>query len=85
MGAFRIYRSSLEWVLEHPILTPLVVLFLTIVLNVVLIVKIPKGFFPEEDTGAIIGAVRGSQDASFPSMNDSIQRIGAVIKKDPAG
>jgi multidrug efflux pump len=78
-----IYRSSLEWVLEHPILT-LVVLFLTIVLNVVLIVKIPKGFFPEEDTGAIIGAVRGPQDASFPSMNDSIQQIGAVIKKDPA-
>jgi multidrug efflux pump len=78
-----IYRSSLEWVLEHPILT-LVVLFLTVVLNVVLIVKIPKGFFPEEDTGAIIGAVRGPQDASFPSMNDSIQQIGAVIKKDPA-
>jgi multidrug efflux pump len=78
-----IYRSSLEWVLEHPIPT-LVVLFLTIVLNVVLIVKIPKGFFPEEDTGAIIGAVRGPQDASFPSMNDSIQQIGAVIKKDPA-
>ena len=78
-----IYRGSLEWVLEHPILT-LAILFLTIVLNVVLIVKIPKGFFPEEDTGAIIGAVRGPQDASFPSMNDSIQRIGAVIKKDPA-
>ncbi|HTC64169.1 MAG TPA: efflux RND transporter permease subunit [Candidatus Saccharimonadales bacterium] len=78
-----VYRTSLEWVLEHPIFT-LAILFLTIVLNVVLIVKIPKGFFPEEDTGAIVGAVRGPQDASFPSMNDSIQRIGAVIKKDPA-
>jgi multidrug efflux pump len=78
-----LYRGSLEWVLEHPIPT-LVVLFLTIVLNVVLIVKIPKGFFPDEDTGAILGAVRGPQDSSFPSMNDSLQKIGAVIKKDPA-
>jgi len=78
-----LYRGSLEWVLEHPIPT-LVVLFLTIVLNVVLIVKIPKGFFPDEDTGAIQGAVRGPQDSSFPSMNDSLQKIGAVIKKDPA-
>ena len=62
----------------------LVVLFLTIALNGVLIVKIPKGFFPQEDTGAITGAVRGPQDSSFPAMNDSIQRIGSVIKNDPA-
>ncbi len=77
-----LYRGSLAWVLEFPILT-LGILFLTIALNVVLIFKIPKGFFPEEDTGAITGAVRGPQDASFPSMNDSIQRISAVIKDDP--
>ena len=50
----------------------------------VLIIKIPKGFFPEEDTGAITGAIRGPQDASFPAMNDSIQQISAVIKSDPA-
>ena len=50
----------------------------------VLIVKIPKGFFPVEDTGAISGSVRGPQDSSFPAMNDSIQQIGAVIKNDPA-
>ncbi len=49
-----LYRGSLHWVLDHPTLT-LVVLFLTIALNVVLIVKIPKGFFPTEDTGAITG------------------------------
>ena len=78
-----LYRSSLRWVLDHP--TPmLVVLFLTIALNGVLIVKIPKGFFPEEDTGALSGAVRGPQDSSFPAMNDSIRQIGAVIKNDPA-
>ena len=78
-----LYRGSLHWVLDHPTLT-LVVLFLTIALNVVLIVKIPKGFFPVEDTGAISGAVRGPQDSSFPAMNNSIQQIGGVIKNDPA-
>ncbi len=78
-----LYRRSLHWVLDHPTLT-LVVLFLTIALNVVLIIKIPKGFFPVEDTGAISGGVRGPQDSSFPAMNNSIQQIGGVIKNDPA-
>jgi multidrug efflux pump len=78
-----LYRGSLHWVLDHWAIT-LVVLFITIVLNVVLIIEIPKGFFPVEDTGAISGSVRGPQDASFPSMDDSIRQIGAVIKKDPA-
>jgi len=78
-----LYRGSLHWVLDHPSLT-LTVLFLTIALNFVLIVKIPKGFFPAEDTGAISGGVRGPQDSSFPAMNNSIQQIAAVIKNDPA-
>jgi multidrug efflux pump len=77
------YRGSLHWVLDHPALT-LTVLFLTIALNFVLIVKIPKGFFPAEDTGAISGGVRGPQDSSFPAMNNSIQQIAAVIRNDPA-
>ena len=78
-----LYRGSLHWVLDHPTLT-LVVLFVTIALNVVLIVKIPKGFFPVEDTGAISGSVRGPQDSSFPAMDNSIRQIGSVIKNDPA-
>jgi multidrug efflux pump len=78
-----LYRGSLHWVLDHPALT-LTVLFLTIALNFVLIVKIPKGFFPAEDTGAISGGVRGPQDSSFPAMNNSIQQIAGVIKNDPA-
>ncbi len=77
-----LYRGSLRWVLDHPVLT-LLVLFITIALNVVLIIKIPKGFFPVEDTGAITGSVRGPQDASFPAMETSIRQIGAVIKNDP--
>jgi len=78
-----LYRGSLHWVLDHPMLT-LSVLFVTIALNVVLIVKIPKGFFPVEDTGSITGSVRGPQDSSFPAMDGSIRQIGAVIKNDPA-
>jgi multidrug efflux pump len=78
-----LYRRSLHWVLQKPALT-LGVLFLTIALNVVLILKISKGFFPVEDTGAISGGVQGPQDSSFPAMDNAIQKIGAVIKKDPA-
>jgi multidrug efflux pump len=79
----RLYRHTLHWVLDHPMLT-LTVLFLTIALNVVVIIKIPKGFFPVEDTGAISGSVRGPQDSSFPAMNSSVQQIIEVIKNDPA-
>ncbi len=82
-GVLRLYRRTLHWVLDHPTLT-LSVLFLTIALNVVVIIKIPKGFFPVEDTGAISGSVRGPQDSSFPAMNSSVQQIIDVIKNDPA-
>ncbi|MGB9487294.1 MAG: efflux RND transporter permease subunit, partial [Terriglobia bacterium] len=82
-GVLSLYRRTLHWVLDHPVLT-LSVLFLTIALNVVLIYKIPKGFFPVEDTGAISGGVRGPQDSSFPAMNNAIQQIVGVIKNDPA-
>ena len=77
------YRRSLIWVLDNSVLM-LVVLLLTIALNVVLIIKIPKGFFPQQDTGAIVGGLQGPQDASFPLMNDSIKQIVGVIKSDPA-
>ncbi len=82
-GVLRLYRGTLHWVLDHPLLT-LTVLFLTIALNVVVIIKISKGFFPVEDTGAISGSVRGPQDSSFPAMNSSVQQIIGVIKSDPA-
>jgi multidrug efflux pump len=78
-----IYRRSLIWVLDNPTIT-LVVLVLTIALNVVLIYNMPKGFFPQQDTGAIVGGVQGPQDSSFAAMNNAIQQIGKVIKNDPA-
>jgi multidrug efflux pump len=78
-----LYRGSLHWVLENYVLT-LIVLTLTIALNVVIVLKIPKGFFPQQDTGALIGGVQGPQDSSFPAMNESVQKIVGVIKNDPA-
>jgi multidrug efflux pump len=78
-----LYRRSLHWVLENPVLV-LTVLLLTIALNIAIVIKIPKGFFPLQDTGSLGGAVRGPQDASFFSMNAAIQRILGEVKKDPA-
>ena len=78
-----VYSRSLKWVLEHP--TPmLIILLLTIALNFYLIDIIPKGFFPQQDTGVITGSARGPQDASFPVMDNSILQIEKVIQADPA-
>ena len=57
---------------------------LTIALNVIVIIKIPKGFFPTQDTGALVGGLRGPEDASFPVMNASAQALVKVVKADPA-
>jgi multidrug efflux pump len=78
-----LYRRSLHWALENPVLI-LTVLLLTIALNVAIIIKIPKGFFPLQDTGTLGGAIRGPQDASFFSMNDATQKILTTIKSDSA-
>jgi multidrug efflux pump len=79
----RIYRYSLAWALDNPTLI-LIVLALTVALNIVVIVRIPKGFFPQQDTGSAIGMVQGPQDASFPFMNLSMQTLVGIIKADPA-
>jgi multidrug efflux pump len=77
------YRSTLVWVLDNSALMA-TVLILIIALNVVLIIKIPKGFFPQQDTGAIVGGLQGPQDASFPVMDNSIKQLVGVIKSDTA-
>ena len=77
------YSRSLKWVLDHP--WPIfAVLILTVVLNFYLMWIIPKGFFPQQDTGAIVGGLQGPQDASFPVMDNSVKQLVAVIKADPA-
>jgi multidrug efflux pump len=78
-----VYGRTLHRVLARPALT-LAILGLTIALNVVILMKIPKGFFPPQDTGAIAGAVLGPQDASFQAMDRAMRAFSAVIKSDPA-
>ncbi len=82
-GMVSIYRHSLTWVLENPVMT-LVVLILIIVLNGLVIYRIPTGFFPQQDTGALVGGIQGPQDASFPFMNFSTLSLVNVVKADPA-
>ena len=82
-GMLSVYRRSLTWVLDNPALM-LILLALTIALNVVVMVKIPKGFFPQQDTGALVGGVQGPQDASFTFTNFSILKMVDIIKQDPA-
>jgi multidrug efflux pump len=82
-GLLWVYRKSLLWVLDNSLLM-LIVLLLTIALNLVVIVRIPKGFFPTQDTGTIVGMVQGPQDASFPLMNFSVQELMKLVKADPA-
>ena len=79
----KVYRVSLTWVIENPAIT-LVVLLLTIALNVLLFIRVPKGFFPEQDNGVVFGGLQGPYDASFTMMNKSVQQIVKIIKSDPA-
>jgi multidrug efflux pump len=81
-SALRIYRRTLHPVLDQWALT-LLVLVATVALNAVLIVRIPKGFFPPEDTGAVAGALLGPQNASFQSMDASIRQASQIIESDP--
>ena len=82
-GMLAIYRRSLIWVLDNTGLM-LIVLLLTIALNVVVMYRIPKGFFPMQDTGLMMGGVQGPQDSSFPIMRFSLLKLVNVIKADPA-
>jgi multidrug efflux pump len=77
-----VYRRTLHWVLDNSGLT-LIVLLLVVALNVAVFIKIPKGFFPQQDTGVIFGGLQGPQDASFPVMEDSVEKIVSIIKSDP--
>jgi len=82
-GMIWVYRRSLTWVLDNPGLT-LIVLLLTIALNVLVMFRIPTGWFPQQDTGTILGQVQGPQDASFPFMNFSVQQLLKIVLSDPA-
>jgi multidrug efflux pump len=77
------YKQSLQVVLRHPLIT-LIILLVTIVANVVLFVKIPKGLFPEQDNGTILGGIQGDEDASYQSMLAATARFVSIATNDPA-
>jgi multidrug efflux pump len=77
------YRRSLTWVLDNCGLM-IVLLGLAAAMNVVLVIRLPKGFFPEQDTGVVFGAVLGPDDASFAVMDASLRTLVDVIRRDPA-
>jgi multidrug efflux pump len=82
LGARR-YGVTLGWALRHQRLT-LVAAALTLAATILLYVIAPKGFFPAEDTGLILGISEAPQTASFKSVADRQQSLTAVILKDPA-
>jgi multidrug efflux pump len=77
------YRHSLKWVLAHQLPT-FIVTVLVACLSVFLYIKVPKGFFPQQDTGRIMGGVMAAQDISFQSMSDKMHRYVDIVMKDPA-
>ncbi|MDR3393996.1 MAG: multidrug efflux RND transporter permease subunit [Parasulfuritortus sp.] len=77
------YRASLAWTLRHSAFM-LVLLALTIAFNVHLYVTIAKGFFPQQDTGRIMGNVQADQSISFLAMRQKMQDLMAIVQRDPA-
>jgi multidrug efflux pump len=76
------YERSLIWALKHSALV-MVILILTVALNVWLFVIIPKGLFPQEDTGRLIGQMRGDQSISFQAMSKKLSQMMDIIQHDP--
>jgi multidrug efflux pump len=77
------YEKSLGWALRVPLLM-LLVFFGTMALSVWLYINIPKGFFPQQDTGRLIGFVRADQSISFLAMKDKVNRLAAIVMADPS-
>ncbi len=79
----KVYEISLTWVLRHSAIVLLIAIG-TLCLNVYLYVIVPKGFFPQQDTGRMNGNFLGDQSISFQSMQGKITRLAKVVQNDPA-
>ena len=77
------YEKGLKWVLRHQAIM-LLVFFVTAGLTILLYIKAPKGSFPQQDTGVIMGTTEASQDISFAAMAKLQQRVAQVVADDPA-
>jgi hydrophobe/amphiphile efflux-1 (HAE1) family protein len=82
-GLLNLYEAGLKIVLRHRFIT-LMTMLGTIALTGYLYVAIPKGFFPEQDTGLIIGLSEAAQDISFPAMAERQQALLNALMRDPA-
>jgi multidrug efflux pump len=79
----RRYERSLAWVLHHQPLVLLITLA-TMAASVYLYVIIPKGFFPQQDTGRLTGSIQADQSSSFQAMQQRMSKLAAIVQRDPA-
>jgi HAE1 family hydrophobic/amphiphilic exporter-1 len=77
-----VYRRGLDHALDHQFAT-LCVFLATLAASAALFIVIPKGFFPQQDTGAIFGIAETSQDSSFGAMNQRMMALAEVLRQDP--
>ncbi len=77
------YERTLTVVLKHPQFT-LSVTLVTIAVNIFLFIIVPKGFFPQQDTGRMGGSIVGDQDISFTAMREKLSQFITIVKADPA-
>ena len=78
-----LYEVYLSWVLRHERLT-LALTIATVCVNVSLYVTVPKGFFPQQDTGRLIGTIQAAQDVSFEATAQKLRQYVDIVKADPA-
>ena len=79
----RFYERTLAWSLDNALLV-LTIMIATIGLNIYLYVVIPKGFFPQQDTGSLVGNVQADQATSFQSMRTKLRLLQNIVQRDPA-
>jgi multidrug efflux pump len=82
-GSLDTYSRGLRWVLRHQPLM-LVVTAATLCFSVYLYIVVPKGFFPQQDTGRMSGSILGAQDLSFPAMQQKLKQYTDIVMSDPA-
>jgi multidrug efflux pump len=82
-ATLRFYDSTLGWALNHP-RTIMLILLGTVCLNVYLYIVVPKGFFPQQDSGRIMGGIKADQSISFQAMREKLIAYMNIIKADPA-
>jgi multidrug efflux pump len=82
-GLRGLYGWTLRWVLRHRFATLLFTLA-TVGLNVYLYAVVPKGFFPQQDAGRIVGSIQAQQDISFPAMRAKMVELAGIVLTDPA-